>query len=249
MPNAPRILVVINHPDSGPRRLGTWLSDAGADVHEVFGGDGLPAGLAGFDGLVLLGGGFMPDDYAHAPWLVQERALVREAIDRDLPTLGICLGAQVIADVDGGEVRANYGPKERGCTVIRPTARGREDTLFVGFGAAAPMIENHEDMITRLPESAVLLASSDAVENQAFLIGAHVRGVQFHPEAGAANLANWDDAALGDEGFDRAEMIREALAVDDENTVASRALVEAFAAEVRAASLLEAARPTRGAAS
>ncbi len=94
------------------------------------------------------------------------------------------------------------------------------------------MIENHQDMITRLPPRAVLLASSDAIEIQAFRLGRHVRGVQFHPEASAADLARWDDAALRGEGRSLARLIAAAEEVDAHNTEVSRAIVEAFADEI-----------------
>ncbi|WP_251364590.1 MULTISPECIES: serine hydrolase [unclassified Leucobacter] len=231
-PHTPKALVVVNSPSSGPRRLATWLEHAGVEVVAVHGADGLPETLDGFDGLVLLGGGLMPDDDERAPWLSVERDLVRQAIEQDLPTLGICLGAQVIAKVAGGEVQAKTGPKERGATAIHTTPAGREDRVIGAIGHSAHMIENHEDMITRLPESAVLLASSDAIENQAFVIGEHVRAVQFHPEASAADLQNWDDAALREEGLDIADLLTAARAVHGENTSASRQLIDAFAAEM-----------------
>ncbi|MEB4613168.1 type 1 glutamine amidotransferase [Leucobacter sp. M11] len=234
MTETPRVLAVVNSPGSGPRRLEGWLADRGVELDARLGAEGLPETLDGYAGLVLLGGGLMPDDDERAPWLPRERQLARAAIDADLPTLGICLGAQILAVVGGGEVRASYGPKERGSTVIHATAAGRNDAVLSAIGSSAPMIENHEDMITRLPEGAVLLASSDAVENQAFVLGSHVRAVQFHPEAAAADLARWDDAALTGEGYDVAALMRGAEEDDAENTRASRALVEAFAAEVRA---------------
>ena len=232
-PRPPRILCVVNSQSSGPRRLSDWLRETGIEVVTMLGEAGLPTDLSGFDGLVLLGGGPMPNDYVRAPWLHAERQLATESIALDLPTLGICLGAQVLADVGGGEVRANYGPKERGSTMIHLSEEGLNDPVLGRMGGIAPMIENHEDMITRLPPGAVLLASSEAVENQAFLLGSHVRGVQFHPEVGAAALANWDDAALTGEGYDIRELRAAAEAVDDENYRASRALVEAFGIEVR----------------
>lgn len=232
-PRRPRVLCVVNSRSSGPRRLSVWLEEAGIEVVAMLGETGLPTELSGFDGLVLLGGGLMPDDYVKAPWLYAERQLAAESIARDLPTLGICLGAQLLADVGGGEVRANYGPKERGSTMIRLSVAGLNDPVLGRMGGIAPMIENHEDLITQLPPSAVLLASSDAVENQAFVLGSHVRGVQFHPEVGAAALASWDDAALTGEGYDIRELRATAEAVDDENYRASRALVDAFAVEVR----------------
>jgi GMP synthase-like glutamine amidotransferase len=208
-------------------------------VVELLGADGLPETLEGFHGLVLLGGGLMPDDYEKANWLHAERRLTAEAIALDLPTLGICLGAQVIADVAGGEVRASFGEKERGSIVIHATAAGRRDPVLAAIGDAAPMIENHEDQITRLPAGAVLLARSEAVQNQAFVIGEHVRGVQFHPEASAAGLATWDDAALRGEGYDIAALVATAEADDEANTRASRLLIDAFGDEVRARALAE----------
>lgn len=230
---SPRVLVVVNSASSGPRRLGTWLGDRGIAVDAVIGAEGgLPTTLDGHDGLVLLGGGLMPDDDERAPWLAAERALAAEAIDRDLPTLGICLGAQVLAHVAGGEVKAKTGPVERGATPIHPTTSGREDAMIATLGDGAPMIENHQDMITRLPPQAVLLASSAAIENQAFRLGRHVRGVQFHPEASAADLARWDDAALRGEGRSLATLIAAAEEVDLRNTEVSRALVDVFADEI-----------------
>jgi microsomal dipeptidase-like Zn-dependent dipeptidase/GMP synthase-like glutamine amidotransferase len=234
-PVSPRILAVVNVETSAPRRLGAWLAEGGCAVDIVLGTDGLPADLGGYSGLVLLGGGFMPDDDERAPWLAQERALAREAIDRDLPTLGICLGGQVLAHVAGGEVRADFGPKERGSTLISLTAAGREDPLLAGFGAAAPMIENHQDMIAALPADAVLLGSSAAVANQAFRLGTRVYGVQFHPEVSAEDLLRWTEPTTpSPQDRPVAELVAEARAVDAENTRASRALVAAFAGQVRA---------------
>lgn len=228
-----RVLVVVNSASSGPRRLGTWLLDRGIAVDTVIGAEGgFPTALDDHAGLVLLGGGLMPDDDDRAPWLAAERALAAQAIDRDLPTLGICLGAQVLAHVAGGEVKAKTGPVERGATPIRPTRSGREDAVLATLGDGAPMIENHQDMITRLPPRAVLLASSDAIENQAFRLGQHVRGVQFHPEASAGDLARWDDAALRGEERSLAKLIAAAEEVDVRNTEVSRALVDAFADEI-----------------
>lgn len=231
-----RVLVVVNSASSGPRRLGTWLAERGIAVDAVVAAEEpLPSTLDGVAGLVLLGGGLMPDEDDRAPWLPAERALAAEAIRRDLPTLGICLGGQLLAHVAGGEVRAKTGPVERGATPIHPSAAGRTDAVFAALGHGAPMIENHQDMITRLPPDAVLLASSAAIENQAFRLGAHVRGMQFHPEASAADLARWDDAALRGEGRSLPALIAEAERVHDHNTAASRGLVEAFADEVLAA--------------
>lgn len=233
MTRAPRVLVVVNSESSGPRRLALWLREFGIELEERLGSQGLPETLDGFDGLVLLGGGFMPDDLERAPWLAAERGLAAAAIERDLPTLGVCLGAQLIAQVAGGEVRAKHGTPERGSVRIRVTATGVADPVLGAMGAEAPMIEHHEDVITRLPDGARLLASSDAVENQAFVLGSHVRGVQFHPESSAENVAGWDAESLAKEGVSLAELMVAADADDEANTRASRALIAAFGEEVR----------------
>lgn len=232
--DGPAVLVIVNSPTSGPRRLGDWLAESGLRVVEKLGSEGLPDSIEGYDGLVMLGGGMMPDDDVKGPWLPAERDLAAQAIDADLPTLGICLGGQLLAHVAGGEVRADHGPKERGATLICPNDLGRSDRLLGTLGEGAPMIENHQDMITELPPGSVLLASSAALANQAFRIGRHVRGLQFHPEASAESLSGWDDAAMSTEGYSLAELVAAAREVDAANTAAARDLVAAFAAEVRA---------------
>ncbi|QTX06199.1 type 1 glutamine amidotransferase [Agromyces archimandritae] len=231
----PRVLVVQNSPSSGPRRLAGWLEEAGLDLEVRHGADGLPASIAGYAGLVMLGGGFMPDDLARAPWLAAERALAAEAIAADLPTLGICLGGQLLADVAGGQVRAAHGMPERGATEIRATDAGAADAVIGALAPAAHVIENHQDMITALPAGAVLLASSAACEVQAFRLGRHVRGLQFHPEAGAEDLLRWDEAALSAEGISRDSLVDAARAVEPDSAARCAALAAAFAAEVRAA--------------
>ncbi|MCD7101262.1 type 1 glutamine amidotransferase [Pseudoclavibacter sp. 13-3] len=230
---APRVLVVVNSASSGLRRLEEWLQTAGLDLDQRLGSEGLPETLEGFDALVMLGGGLMPDDDDRAPWLARERQLAAEAIDRDLPTLGICLGGQVLAQVCGGEVKAKTGVPERGMTRIETTPAGRDDAVIGALSSAAPMIENHEDRITALSDRAVLLASSADCEFQAFRLGRHVRGLQFHPEVNAERLRTWDDAALAEQNFDLAALIADAEQHSAENTAVSRALADAFAAEVR----------------
>lgn len=231
----PRVLVVVNAETSGPRRLTPWLEEDGIDPHVVLGKDGLPDSLDGYAGLVMLGGGLMPDDDEKAPWLPDERRLARAAVEADLPTLGICLGGQILAHIGGGEVRAEYGHPERGSTRITPTEEGRRDPVLSTLGEVAPMIQHHVDQMTRIPEGAVLLATSEKVENQAFRLGRHVRGLQFHPEASKDSVARWNPEEMARKGEDHARLVADAEADHEENTAASRALVRAFADEVHAA--------------
>ena len=228
----PKVLIVTNSTESGPRRLGQWLAEDGLGVDEHIGEQGLPADLNGYDGLVMLGGGLMPTADDEAPWLPTERDLTASAIERELPTLGICLGGQLIAHVAGGEVRAEYGTPESGAVLIETTPEGRDDPVLGVLGEGAHMIENHVDQITQLPPGAVHLAASDDVANQAFRVGRRMWGLQFHPEVGAERVANWDESALGRKGFDKQALAAAAMAVNDENVAASRKLVRAFAQQV-----------------
>lgn len=230
--DAPKVLVVVNSRQSGLRRLEPWFRDAGLDLDIRFGGDGLPETLAAFDGLVMLGGGLMPDDYEQAPWLPRERRLAQQAIAGDIPTLGICLGGQLLADVARGEVKRNDGTPERGAVRIRVTDEGALDTVISAFAPEAFLIENHQDRITALPAGAVLLASSSDCTNQAFRLGERVWGLQFHPEVQAEELRNWDDAALAEQGLSLGQLVDAALTHDTDSAGRCAAMASAFAVHV-----------------
>jgi GMP synthase (glutamine-hydrolysing) len=104
-----------------------------------------------------------------------------------MPTLGICLGAQLMALALGGSV--TKGPvKEIGLYPLTFTEEGRRSCLGVFEGVS--VLHWHGDAIG-LPEGAVRLASTAAFPNQAFSFGSHALGVQFHPEAGGPGFERW----------------------------------------------------------
>jgi GMP synthase (glutamine-hydrolysing) len=236
----PRVVVVQHSPRSGAGRLLEWLTDDGVDAVVVPGAD-LPEHLtdwaAVIGGLILLGGPFLPDDDERAPYLPRERALVVDAMATGVPVLGICLGAQVLAHVCGGEVTARSGEGERGSCAIELLPNAADDPLFAGLTRydQLRMIENHQDSITTLPPGAVHLATSDTCRVQAFRVGAAAWGVQFHPEAAAARVAGWDESALAAGGLDRGALAAEAEADAEINTAQARMLVGTFADIVRGA--------------
>lgn len=237
-------LVVQNSKTGGPGRWGPWLTEAGLtpQVVQAHTGAPLPSRLE-HDALMVLGGGFMPDDAARAPWLPAVRRLVDEALTRGVCYFGICLGGQLLAQHAGGEVRAGHGTPEFGSTrlTLRPEAAG--DPLFGDLPPAVSAIENHIDQITRLPADAVWLASSDDCPHQAFRLGPAAWGVQFHPEADADRIQRWATPRLAAHGVDRDALHREALAAEPASAEVWRRVAHRFARLATGAAAPDAAAP------
>jgi GMP synthase (glutamine-hydrolysing) len=218
-----RVLVVQHAAHEGLGRFQDWLPALGVDVHPIhpYLGHRIPPYVEG-DALIVLGGpmGCLDDDVA--PWLPATRALLATAIDDGVPTLGVCLGAQLLAVAAGGEVqRGALGP-ELGLGVVTVSA---PDALLTS--GEMPVVQWHFDTVVRLPESATLLASSSRYAAQGFRVGEVAWGLQFHVEATVDMVAEWarvDAEALAEEG-------REAALVVDEVAAASREL-EAYGLEL-----------------
>jgi GMP synthase (glutamine-hydrolysing) len=231
--SSPRVLAVRNAERSGLGRFLPWWGEMGLQVVEVAGAS-VPTTPDGFDAVVLLGGGFLPDDDGRAPWLPAERELTRRAVAGGVPVLGICLGAQVLALVAGGVVRGDHGRPERGSCRVSLRHDAETDALFAGLPGEFRVIQNHRDQITELPPGAVRLAESEACPVQAFRVGEQAWGVQFHPEAGADRLDRWDEAALADAGLDVRALRAEAQEAEPESARNARRLAANFAELVRA---------------
>ncbi|MGN9842752.1 type 1 glutamine amidotransferase [Nonomuraea sp. H19] len=222
------VLIVQNSRSGGPSRLGGWLADAGLRLDVVLAHEGapLPARLD-HDAMIMLGGGYLPDEDDRAPWLADARRLVAQALAEGVPLLGICLGGQLLAHVAGGEVTGDAGVPENGSTplTIRPEAAG--DPLFHGLPEVVPAIEHHKDAVTRLPGGAVWLAETRACPYQAFRVGERAWGVQFHPEVLPTRIREWRA-----KGFDPEEVYAKAVADEPVSTPIWHQVVLRFAALV-----------------
>ncbi|AQS65932.1 type 1 glutamine amidotransferase [Streptomyces pactum] len=229
-----RLLVVQNGPGGGPGRFGDWLAEDGLSLEVVhaYAGAPLPRHLA-HDGVMVLGGGYLPDDDARAPWLAPTRALVSEALERGAPVFGICLGGQLLAQVAGGTVRGEHGEPEFGSTPLTLRSGAADDPLFRGLPERVTAIEHHVDAVTALPSGVAWLMESEHCPYQAFRVGDRAWGVQFHPEAGADRVRSWEPERLRSRGLDPAELRRRAERDEPAAAAVWREVARRFAAVVR----------------
>jgi GMP synthase-like glutamine amidotransferase len=192
-----RLLVVVPSRTDPPAKLGEWLRAAGMELDERYvrageGDDELPETLDGYDGLVVLGGPQSAlDDADESPELYAAREVLRRALAADLPTLAVCLGAQLLADVGGGRVRAGVDGPEVGALLVAKRDVADADPLFGPLPMTPDVIQFHHDEISQLPTGATLLASSPMYAHQAFRVGQHVYGIQFHIETTPEIVAEW----------------------------------------------------------
>ena len=176
-----RILVFQHHDIEHPGRLGSTLRDHGhrLDIRRPDTGDALPPDLDDVHAIVVMGGPQNVDD-GHA-WLGREMELVRDAHERELPVVGICLGAQLVARALGGEVASMDRP-EWGFGEVEITVEGQTETMLAGIPWRHRQFHCHAQEVSELPPGAVLLASSDECRNQAFKVGLRTFAFQFHFE-------------------------------------------------------------------
>jgi len=165
-------------PFEGPAAIADWARACGHNLKclEVYAGETLPTTDC-FDMLLVMGGPMNIYEEAAYPWLIDEKKAIRAAIDAGKPVVGICLGAQLIADVLGGPVRRGE-EVEIGWLNIRRSAECPEELALPDW---LRVYHWHGDTFT-LPPRATLLASSEGCVNQGFLFDRRVLGLQCHLE-------------------------------------------------------------------
>lgn len=204
---APIITVIEPEPQAPLGRLREWLYAQKLTLRMVRpeAGDPLPTLDELGDGLVVLGGPMSAHAEADHPWISPLRDLLRDVIDAQLPTVAICLGAQIAAEAVGGTTAAPspYGT-ERGVVDLELTDAATTDPLFSEIvdeavraavragipthdGTRLPVLVSHDDGVVSLPETATLLASSAGAPVQAWRAGS-LLALQHHPESTPARL-------------------------------------------------------------
>ncbi len=229
------VLVVQHEADDPPGRLGDWLIDAGLelDVRSPFAGDDVPRDLGEHAGLVVLGGAVGAHDDLVAPWLSAVRALLAGAVAEEVPALGICLGAQLLAVATGGRVERGADGPELGPQLIAKRAAASTDPLLGPMPITPDVLQWHYDAITALPGSAQLLASSPVYENQAFRVGRLAWGLQPHIETTPELVRRWGDTDPYVQDLDLSRMMERSDAAHEHIEAAWRPAAQRFADVVR----------------
>ena len=184
-----RIVNLRHVPFEGLGTIAAWARDRGHTLveHRVFEDDCFPASDE-YDWLVVMGGPMNVYQDGDHPWLARERGFARKAIEDGKLVLGVCLGAQMLADALGGRVYKNAQP-EIGWFPVTLAAEAAVSRTFRDLPAVFTALHWHGDTFD-IPNGATLLAMSDATPNQAFEAnGGKVVAMQFHLEATPKSVA------------------------------------------------------------
>ena len=147
--------------------------------------------LNDYDALWVMGGPMDVWDIEECPWLVPEKAAIREWVSvLGKPYLGLCLGHQLLADALGGTCGPQKTP-EIGVLEIELTEEGKVDPLFQGTANKQKCLQWHSVRVAQAPEGAVILAKSDVCSVQAMRIGSNAWSMQYHVEIEPDTVDNW----------------------------------------------------------
>lgn len=170
--------------------------------------EGPPDTVMGWRGVVVTGSPAMVTE--RAPWSENTAAWLKAAVERQVPVLGVCYGHQLLAHAFGGQVGFRDQGRESGTFPVTLTREGGQDPLLGQLPETFPAHLTHAQSVLALPSEAVLLAHSDGEPNQAFRIGRHAWGVQFHPEFDPRIMKGYLEtqaSKLREEGQDPASLI------------------------------------------
>lgn len=182
-----RIHVFQHVPFEGPGEIARWAIERGHTLATTAWFDGVPAlELAEVDGIIVMGGPMNIYEHRPHPWLLTEKKFLRRALEHGRPVVGVCLGAQLLADVLGGQVFQN-SVREIGWWPVRWRGAARSAPGWDFLPSATTPLHWHGDTFS-LPPGAQWLAESDDCAHQAFAWGRLALGLQFHLEANKESL-------------------------------------------------------------
>jgi GMP synthase (glutamine-hydrolysing) len=187
-----RALAIVHQSDAGPGVFAEAIREADAALDtwlppEV---EQPPRDLLDYDAVTTLGGAIHPDQDDERPWLAREKAVLSELLEHEVPLLGVCLGAQLIAEAAGSS--ASRGPTpEIGWYEVRTTPEAKDDAVLGPLAPSFDALEWHSYQFP-LPAGAAPLAHS-ATCLQAYRVGPSAWGIQFHAEVTLADFESWLD--------------------------------------------------------
>jgi len=223
-----RVVVIEHEPGCPLDRFGGWLRGVDTEIVRPHAGDSVPADVR--DGLIVLGGQMSAYDDGVAPWLPAVRDLLARSAADGVPTLGICLGAQLLAVACGGRVEvAAAAGRESGVIDVMWRLEAALDPLVAGMADPFPGPSMHADAVVELPPDSTWLGRSEMYPHQAFRVGAAAWGVQFHPEVSLPTFTGW---AREHPEVDVETVTAEFKRRDGQLAAAGRALAERFAKRV-----------------
>lgn len=241
----PRVLVVEHDRDCPPALVGDWLAEAGCtlDVVRPYAAEQssaqssarLPGRLdpAQHDALLVLGGPMGARDVDRFAWLAPTMELARQALAAGVPTLGICLGHQLEATALGGSVEVNPAGQQLGLLDVGWTEAAADDPLVGGLtGGARRGVHWNNDVVTTVPDGAVVLARTGDGCVQAVRFAPAAWGLQLHPEVTAEVLRPWAEDDRGSHearGIDQARLLADIEVARAELDAAWRPVAHRFA--------------------
>ena len=189
----PRLLVLQNVSCEHLGLIEPALKERGMEYRYVrpFADEPIPKDLAGWDGVIVLGGPMSANDGERLGFIADELRLLAKVQEAGMPALGICLGAQLIAKAAGAQVIAGE-EKEIGWYPLTLTEEGKKDRVLDGLPGTFPVFQWHGETFD-IPRGAVCLAGSERYSNQAFRLGEKVYGLQFHLETTQPMIIEWLD--------------------------------------------------------
>lgn len=187
-----RVLAIVHQPEAGPGVFADAIRDAGAtlDTWPVSTLPEPPDDPLGYDAVLTFGGAMHPDQLVAHPSLAQEKAVLGELLDREVPLLGVCLGSELVAEAAGGQPRRADTP-EIGWYQVETTDEAADDPLMAPLAPTFKGLEWHS-YEAPLPPGAVALARSAACL-QAYRVGSNAWGIQFHAEVTLEDFEAWLD--------------------------------------------------------
>jgi GMP synthase (glutamine-hydrolysing) len=184
-----RVLAIVHQRDAGPGVFAEAIDAAGARLDTWEPGTGPPGrSPAAYDAVLTFGGSMHPDQGHCHGWMDGERTLLAELVGRNVPTLAVCLGAQLLACAGGGEVARASRP-EIGWHPVELTAAGAADPLLSPLAPGFEALEWHSYACSLPPDATALAQNATCL--QAYRIGDRAWGIQFHAEVTAADLDGW----------------------------------------------------------